>query len=77
MLQNASQSWYTNHPDFTPCLETVIVFGECGVFFILFLLYLIYLSKLQTAAVLQKSCLFYMKLVSIHGTVFGLVTAST
>jgi len=34
-------------------------------FLIVFLFYLFYLSKLQRTAVEQKSCLFYLKMVSI------------
>jgi len=64
LLQNASQSWYTDHPEFTACQETIIVFGECGIFLIVFLFYFIYLFKLQSAAVVQNSHLFYLKMVS-------------
>jgi len=49
---------------------TVIVFCEYGVFLIVFLVYLFYLFKLQTAAVVWKSSLFYLKMVSNYSSLF-------
>jgi len=40
-------------------------------FLLVFLFYLLYLLKLQTAAVIRKSCLFYLKIVSIGSRVFS------
>ena len=67
-MQNASLSWYTSHPEFTACFQrTVLVWFECGLFWLISLFYVIYLVKSPADAHATKTTkLFILKMVSLQ-----------